>query len=623
MAVRSIGAPQSRARLTDIALAVGRRGRSLRFAAVAGTLIAAPSTGGSTPPKRLHAKASSEAARQATTVNLVIAATTDTHGRLRGWEYYANKADAPNGHITPVRAVGIAYAAQHRRPITNTVATSAPIASTPVTQRARTLRIITTSDFHAALESRKDEKGIMRGGAVALEAAIQTARDECKTTCTSINIDGGDLFSGTPASDWDSGKPTVDVYNRMGISAGALGNHEFDFGQDTLKMRLSQLKYRVLAANVLGDDGNIPSWLKADTVVERNGLRIGVIGAAARSTPSLTKLRNVRGLKFLAAAPVVSERIKALRALNVDAVIVTMHDGGRCTSGVSESCTGSGMDVVKALTEKPDAVILAHAHTNVRLVINGIPCVQVTSSGRAIGIIDIPLSPNGEVVTAIRDVIDDNAASIDIVTDTIVKNAVARVQSRLERPVATIAETMLRRGEQYPLGNIIADAMRVMSNSDFGAWNNGGVRADLLAGAANFGAVHEISPFGNTVVRVSMRGKDVQTLLEGFVAGRTPNAHISGLVMTYDSSRAPGQRVVSVLLPHGKPLDPTHIYTIGVNDFMSDDPTIMRPALIVNAEVLTVHDEDALAEYLRRLPQPVQPPKDVRIKNIASVKNEK
>ncbi|MEP6781138.1 MAG: 5'-nucleotidase C-terminal domain-containing protein [Gemmatimonadaceae bacterium] len=534
-------------------------------------------------------------------------------GTLKQSDYFKQ-----NWHIEPASAISLAYAEQHR--LHANYGASA-VASTPLTtQGVRTLRIIGTSDFHAALEGRKDDKGVLRGGAVALKTAIVKARDECKTTCTSINIDGGDLFSGTPASDWNSGLPTVAAIDRMGISAGALGNHEFDFGQDTLKMRLKQLNYRVLAANVVGDDGKLPSWLRADTIVVRNGLRIGVVGVAAQFTPTSTHMRNVVGLKFLPEAPAASERIRELRAQNVDAVILTAHDGARCTSGLSEGCVGSGIEMVKALTEKPDAVILAHAHTNMLLRVNDIPVVQMTSNGRAIGVIDIPLSPKGVVATEIRDVTGD--VSVDPVLDTIVKNAIDRARSRLERPVATIAETMKRPGEIYPLGNLMADVARVMTNSDFGTWNNGGIRADVMAGPMTFGMAHELSPFGNVLVQLKIRGKDMPAMFESVVRGRGPNSHISGFTITYDSTLAPGKRITSLTKSDGSALDPNKIYTLGLNDYMIDDANFMRPELVMSTDVLPIVDQDAIAEYFKRLPQPVRAPTEVRIKNVVTPRNQ-
>ncbi|MEO7359734.1 MAG: 5'-nucleotidase C-terminal domain-containing protein, partial [Gemmatimonadaceae bacterium] len=75
-----------------------------------------------------------------------------------------------NWRIEPASAVAMSYAQQHR------------------TQAKRTLRLITISDFHASLEARPDSRGRMLGGAVALQAALTQARNECKDLCTSITI---------------------------------------------------------------------------------------------------------------------------------------------------------------------------------------------------------------------------------------------------------------------------------------------------------------------------------------------------------------------------------------------------------------------------------------------------
>src|SRR5690606_7044263 len=118
--------------------------------------------------------------------------------------------------------------------------------------------------------------------------------------------------------------------------------------------------------------GQLPSWLRADTIIVRDGLRIGIVGAAAEHTPSSTKARNVRDLRFLPPAPVISERTRAMRAAGAQVVIATIHDGGRCDRAQRSQCSGSGIDAVRSLTAKPDLVVLGHAHTNENLRINGI-----------------------------------------------------------------------------------------------------------------------------------------------------------------------------------------------------------------------------------------------------------
>lgn len=522
-----------------------------------------------------------------------------------------------NWRLEPAAARAIAYGEQNRGRAGEAAggAPARPAAGTAL--QGRTLRVISLSDFHAALSSRPDDRGRLQGGAVALSAAIEKARRECTGQCQSVVVDAGDLFSGAPASDWDAGKPTVAVFNRLHVAAGAIGNHEFDFGQDTLRMRLKELKYAVLGANVRGADGGALPWLKPDTTVVRGGVRIGIIGTAGEHTATSTKARNVRQLKFLDAAPIISERVRALRAAGAQVVIAVAHDGARCDRDTPDVCTGGGVDIVDKLTDTPDVMVLGHSHTNVLLRRRGMPVVQTSSNGRAIAVVDIPLD-GGAARAEIRNVSGDDVAGADNVVDSIVTAANAKVQTRIDRPVATIAVALPRRGNQHALGNLVADAARAKGNADFGAWNSAGIRTDVPAGPLSFGGVHGISPFGNVLVRIRLRGRDLVAAAERWVWNGRPNTHVSGLIIEYDPAKPRGQRVVRVLGENGAPLDPERIYSIAINDFMVDDPEGASLARTISVEVLTVRDIDMLASYLQALPQPVRGEATERIRAVGA-----
>ena len=530
-----------------------------------------------------------------------------------------------NWRLEPAAARAIAYHEQNRgrAGVAAAVAPSAvaPSAVAPAARglapQGRTLRVISMSDFHGALSNRPDERGRTQGGAVALSAAIEKARRECTAPCQSVVVDAGDLFSGAPASDWDAGKPTVAVFNRLHVVAGAIGNHEFDFGQDTLRMRLKELTYAVLGANVRGADGRPLPWMRGDTVVVRGGVRIGIVGTAGEHTATSTKVRNVRQLTFLAAAPIISDRVRSLRAGGAQIVIAMAHDGARCDRDKPDVCTGGGLDIIEQLTDKPDVFVMGHAHTNIALRRRDMPVVQTSSNGRAIAVVDIPLD-GGVARAEIRSVYGEDRAGADRVVDSIVTAANAKVQTRMNRPVATVADALLRRGNQYPLGNLVADAARVKGNADFGAWNNGGIRTDIPAGPLTVGDVHGISPFGNVLVRVRLRGRDLVSAAERWVWNGRPNSHVSGLTIEYDPAKPQGQRVIRVLGANGAPLEPDRIYSLAINDFMIDDPEGASLARTISVEVLTVRDLDMLASYLQGLPQPVRGDATERIRAIGA-----
>ena len=122
------------------------------------------------------------------------------------------------------------------------------------------------------------------------------------------------MFQGTPASNLSYGRPVVDYYNRMGYAAAALGNHEFDWGVDSLRARMRQARFGILGANVRYTDGRDVDWISDDTIVTRGRTKIGIIGLSTVSTPTTTRAGNVVGLRFDDPAPIVDSIGRALRA---------------------------------------------------------------------------------------------------------------------------------------------------------------------------------------------------------------------------------------------------------------------------------------------------------------------
>ncbi len=487
---------------------------------------------------------------------------------------------------------------------------SAPRPARPATR----LRIIATNDLHGALEARPDATGRRRGGAAYLATAIRNAKAGCVApACESIQLDGGDEFQGTPASNLAFGRPIVAMFNEIGLAASALGNHEFDWGQDTLRARMRDAHYGIFGANVRYADGRDVPWIRDDTLIVRGALKIGVIGLATVTTPTTTMASNVSDLRFLAPAPIVDSLTRRLRARGADYVIVIGHIGAYCDRDGATNCNGEVVELAKALHEPIDAIVSGHTHSLIDATVNGIPIVQARSSGTAYGIIN--LGPQG-ATHHVLDVLPDSLAA-DPAIARIVAAAVANVASFVDRPVTTVATDLTRSGNQYPLGNLIADAMRVFGQGDVGVMNNGGIRANMRAGQATYGSLFEIQPFGNILYRITVSGKALRGYLASLVA-RAPNVHVSGVTITYDSTRTGPSRFVSAQLSGGHEIRDDAQYKLILNDFLATggDGLAMTTGAI-RSEILPITDLDALVEYLKSLPQPLRAPSDVRITAVA------
>lgn len=519
-----------------------------------------------------------------------------------------------NWELVPPTAIGPAYAAMHRGTVARATPTSSSAA--PVRQLPGRVRIIATNDFHGTLEPRVDARGIRRGGAGAVAAVIERAKQEC-TVCAVILLDGGDMFQGTAASNLVFGRSVVAIYDALGYAAAALGNHEFDWGQDTLRARMREARYAILGANVKYADGRDVPWIRDDTIVSAGPVRVGIIGVSTVETPRTTLAANVSDLRFVDPVPVVVERARSLRERGAHLVVVVAHAGAFCDNEGDDRCAGEIVELARGAGRAVDAIVSGHTHSLVRTHEAGVPIVQARSNGRAVGVLD--LVPGEIPVVAVRDVLTDSIAPSARV-DSIARAAVAAVAPRVSARIAEVSRHLQRSGEQYPLGQLIADAQRWAAKADVAVMNNGGIRADLPAGTATYGRIFEVQPFANTLHRFTLRGSDLRAYLEKLVAGRTPpRVHVSGVTLTYDPKRPPGQRLVSATLATGHDIVPAREYTLVMNNFMATGGDgLGLGTQAIRSEPLPIIDLDALIEYMKQLPQPVQAPDEKRIVEVGS-----
>jgi len=458
---------------------------------------------------------------------------------------------------------------------------------------------------------------VRRGGAAYLATVIKQARAECAQSgeCESVLLDGGDMFQGTAPSNRTYGATVVELYNTLGYSVAALGNHEWDWGRDSLRARMHQARYPILGANVRAASGGDVDWVRDDTLLTVGTVKVGVIGLTTVETPRTTMAVNVADLRFVPLAPVVNERARALRARGADAIIVVAHAGAFCQRGSSAepTCDGEIVELARGITERVDAIVSGHTHSLVNTHVNGIAIVQARSHGRSVGVVDVSLGTSGEASVAVRDVLPDSVAA-DPAVDALVKRVVAAVTAEMSRPIAQIAEPLRRSGRQYALGNLIADAQRAAGKADVAVMNNGGIRADLQAGQATYGSLFEIQPFGNTLVRLTVRGRDLRTYLERLIGRNELNAHVSGLHLVYAPAKPLGSRIASVTMADGRPLRDDATYTLVLTNFLlggGDGLGLSDEAM--KTEPLNMTDIDALVAYVRAQRQPLRAPFEARL----------
>jgi 2',3'-cyclic-nucleotide 2'-phosphodiesterase (5'-nucleotidase family) len=478
----------------------------------------------------------------------------------------------------------------------------------PALEAAPTLRIIGTNDFHGGLEARPNGTAGRWGGAAALGGAIRRARAECAAPrCYSVLVDAGDEFQGQASSTLARGWPVSEIFNYLGYDAAALGNHDLDWGQDTLRLRMAQEHYSVLSANLRTIDGRPAAWIAPDTILRRGPFTIGLIGMMTREAATAIAASNLAGLQFIDPVPIVDSLTRELRRRGATVVVVLAHAGAQCAATPPGACTGEIIDDARRLREPVDAIIAGHRHLLVNTVVNGVPVTSARMSGQAIDVVDLVRGerPHAEV----RDIFVDSVAP-DTAVARMVKAAVDAAGPRLAERVATIADDMPQPDAgEFALGDLVADAYRAAGAADLGVTNHAGVRAPLHAGIATYATVFDVLPFGNRLVRITASGAAVRRYFEKLVAGRIPGAFISGATATVDATKPAGSRVLSVTLDSGRRLDDASMYTMVINDFMqTGGDGLAFPDSTARAEMLVPSDLEAMITYLHGLPSPVRAP---------------
>ncbi|HEX2190849.1 MAG TPA: bifunctional UDP-sugar hydrolase/5'-nucleotidase [Longimicrobiaceae bacterium] len=499
----------------------------------------------------------------------------------------------------------------------------APAAPTPAPEPVKRVRIVHTNDFHGRLHPQRPSwaGGRTVGGSAVLAAHFDSAA--ARFDGPVFVLSAGDDMQGTAISNLSWGRATVAAHNVAGYDAATLGNHEFDWGLDTLRARAAESRFPWLAANVYtAGTQRQPEWLRPWTLLERDGVRVAVVGAALSSTPRIVLAGRVQGLEFGPEAPAIDRGVREARAAGADFVVVTVHTGAECEgprpgappAAESSGCRGELLEMVESLTEPVDLVLGGHTHQRVLTTVGGTPVAEAASYSVAYSLTDLERR-GGRTVATTREVRTAWADEVD--PDTAVARVVAEWDTNVrpisERVVVSFAVPMEREGAEYPLGNLVADAVRARTGAQVALVNTGSVRRAMPAGPITYGMLYELQPFQNELVTVAATGAQLRAALENALAqGEGPDAHLSGMTVAYDPSGAAGSRVREIRLASGRTVRDADTVTVGTSEFVAtggDGYASLRDARMTR---LGQVDLDALVAYLRALPQPVQPPRTER-----------
>ncbi|MCA9642891.1 MAG: bifunctional metallophosphatase/5'-nucleotidase, partial [Myxococcales bacterium] len=420
------------------------------------------------------------------------------------------------------------------------------------------------------------------------------------------------------------GDVMIQAMNRLGFSAAAVGNHEFDFGplgdarsgdpQGALRARIAEAKFPFLSANMVQKGTTrLPEWknLQSSVMITVRGTKIGLVGLSTPETSSIVLPAYLEGLDFLDPLPAITEQATRLRNQGADVVVVTAHIGGKCTAFEHAqdlaSCDMSGEAIQLLQKMEPglvDVFIGGHTHQAVAHEVNGIALVESFSKLEAFSRVDLTIQPpgNGERGKLLERHIlppqrmcddasglmstckggDYDGAQVAPAKDveSLIAPALERAKSKREQLLGINVKQEVTRGYDKPsaLGNLFAEltlagARRVFgegkaAGADVAVANGGGLRANLPAGPLTYGSLFNAMPFDNLMARVRLTGAQLGQMI-GAHMQRSGGGILSVAGVEVSISCHGDTSEVKLKRPNGKLIKPDEVVWLALSDYLA------------------------------------------------------
>lgn len=341
-------------------------------------------------------------------------------------------------------------------------------------------------------------------------------------------FDAGDYIQGDVIGAFSKGKNIVDIMNKMNYQVVTIGNHEFDYGTDTLKEVINELDAEVVSCNLkyIGNKENKINKVKPYTIKKYGKLKIGVVGVTTpntinESTPSIFKEDGEFAYSFTNESEEAYFKCiqNAIDLCNKEAdyTVILSHAGN------DENSKPWGSREIISNTNGYLAVMDGHSHYDVNweMVKNkdgkDIPLCDAGTKINEFG--KLIIHKDGGVTTELIENYEGRDIEITSFIDDKLKeteNIANKVVAHTDLTLSIYDENGIRlvRSRETTIGNLVADAYQAISGADIGFINGGGVRADLPKGDVTYSNVFSVNPFGNYIVMKEVPGSHILDYLE-------------------------------------------------------------------------------------------------------------
>jgi 2',3'-cyclic-nucleotide 2'-phosphodiesterase (5'-nucleotidase family) len=480
----------------------------------------------------------------------------------------------------------------------------------------KAIQVLQLSDLHGAIEV---------GNSFGAPLLVSNWNADRTANAATVAFTSGDNIGAAPPISTEFEElPTIETLNAMKLDAGAFGNHEHDRNLAHLQKVIGASDFQWVVSNYNPDSLDAlksgTKQAKTYTIIERGGVKIGVVGANTPETieqvfPGNLDYTNAAGAKKTITIDPgvtgVNQAIVDAKAAGAEIVIALIHQGWQ------ENSDGGAKGVLNTMAAQikgAAAIYGGHSHQTFATVIPGTSRVapvvigQTRNSGVEYTRTQICMKYGKVVGQSIEHVLKAASTTIntgvlstittqDVAAAAMVKKYKDQLTVRLDIKIGQVSGVFPRGGTpaversgETPMGNYIADLMRAKYKTDFAIQNGGGIRDTFPAKTyipvnpalvrtgtgpldVTLGDALTVFPFGNQIATTTVTGENLWKALENGVGGNFPGdgrfPQVSGFKFSFDASKPIGSRIVEVTKLDGTAIaKDSKEYTLTTLDFL-------------------------------------------------------
>ncbi len=287
-----------------------------------------------------------------------------------------------------VTGAGVALAGSAAAPAAQAADTAATATQGSRPAKRYALTVMGTTDLHGHVfnwdyfkNAEYTDKAGNAQGLARISTLVNRLREE-KGRCNTLLIDAGDTIQGTPLTYYYAKvdpitaqggpvHPMAQAMNAIGFDAAALGNHEFNYGIETLRKFEEQCRFPLLGANAVDAKTQRPAFppyfIKTFHVPGAAPVKVAVLGLTNPGIAIWDKAYVQGRLEFPGLEEQAAKWVPKLKSMGADVVIVSAHSGSSGTSSYGDQLPYVDNSAALVAQQVPDidAILVGHAHVEI------------------------------------------------------------------------------------------------------------------------------------------------------------------------------------------------------------------------------------------------------------------